>query len=72
MAMAARVTIPLIEPAVDADWEPSGDSICEFAEGACKDYTSYETVAGLFRAMSFVAVPLFLVSLSGFMKKHDE
>ena len=43
-----------------------------FTDGAWKDYTSYETVAGLFRAMSFVAVPLFLVSLSGFMKKRDE
>jgi hypothetical protein len=75
MAMAARVTIPLIEPAVDADWEPSGDSVLAeygITDGAWKDYTSYESVSGLFRAASFVAVPLFLVSVSGFMKKRDE
>jgi hypothetical protein len=70
----ARVTIPLIEPAVDADWQPSGLSILDYREddGWKKDYTSYETIAGIFRALSFVAVPLFLVSLSGLLKKRGE
>lgn len=72
MAMAARVTLPIVEPAVDADWEPSNESVVGFEEGWWKDYTSYETAAGFFRALSFVAVPLFLVSLSGFMKQRGE
>jgi hypothetical protein len=73
MAMAARVTIPLVEPAVDSDWEPSSQSVLLWKEdGWVDDYTSFENVAGLFRVASFLAVPLFLVSLSGYMKQRGE
>ncbi len=73
MALAERVTAPIIEPAVNADWQPSCVSMLGIWDGWWpKSIVSHENVAGIFRALSFVAVPLFLVSLSGFLKQRGE
>ena len=64
-SMALRVAFPMLNIFLAKDWEPSGESI-----GA--RFITYERIAGTVNVISYVAVPLFLVSVSGLLKRRGD
>ena len=66
--MAFRVTFPMLKIITGKEWEPSDEKVDYWLLPGWK----YETYAGLFSTLSYLAVPLFLVSVSGFLKRRGE
>jgi hypothetical protein len=62
--LGTRVTFPMLSIFMAKDWEPS---TATSAIGL-----QYDTIAGIIGLLHYVAVPLFLVSVSGFLKKRGE
>jgi hypothetical protein len=60
--VALRVNVPMLPLAVHSSWVPSAAPIPWVG-------VSYESYAGVVSLLSWVAVPLFLASISGLVKR---
>jgi hypothetical protein len=65
MFMAARVTVPVVDLVFESDWEPSDNS-------TRISWLTYTYLANGIGLLNYLMVPLFLVSLSGWLKKRGE
>ncbi|VTS01708.1 Uncharacterized protein OS=Tolypothrix bouteillei VB521301 GN=DA73_43500 PE=4 SV=1 [Gemmata massiliana] len=65
---AFRVTFPMLKIVTGKDWEPSDERVKWWP----LSWMKYETLAGIISSLSYIAVPLFLVSVSGLLKRRGE
>lgn len=66
---ALRTVIPLMGDLPHTEWQPSSKNVKVFGE---ETWFKYESAAGLVHALSYIALPLFLASLSGLLKKRGD
>ncbi len=65
--VAVRTNLPMINLMVDDDWQPSSRDIECWGESIPFTYAAYALIASL---LSWIAVPLFVVGMSGVLKKE--
>ena len=73
--LGTRVTFPMLSVFMAKDWEPSTATVFSFYLPFVEKravWLQYDTLAGIVGLMHYVAVPLFLVSVSGLLKKRGE
>jgi len=67
VATALRINLPMFALIVDDDWEPSSNKIECCGQTIGVTYAAYALVVSL---LSWIAVPLFVIGLSGVLKKE--
>lgn len=63
--MSVRVTLPMIDLLAAKDWEPSNLTV---ENGPA--WLKYDTLCGWLSLISYMAVPLFVASVTGFLKRR--
>ena len=72
--VAVRVNLPMLSFATDSRWEPSGEPILlpsfEINDYQVQFVSTYRTYALIVSMLSWIIVPLFLIGISGVVKRE--